>query len=53
MAGYSAQVKLLEEIAAANGWANVLKTMTVDSSQGSEKEIVILCLVTTRGYRES
>ncbi|KAL8865717.1 MAG: hypothetical protein Q9174_006737, partial [Haloplaca sp. 1 TL-2023] len=48
LTGYSAQKKALIAAAKAHGWEGV-KILTVDSSQGTETEVMILSLVKTEG----
>ena len=51
MTGYTAQLKLLGQVAKENNWIDVKRILTIDSSQGSEYKVVILTLVTTTGMR--
>lgn len=51
MTGYKAQLKRLGQKAKANGWHDVKRILTIDSSQGSEYKIVIISLVRTGGGR--
>ena len=48
---HAAQMKVLERWAKQNGWDDINRVLTIDSPQGSEYEVVILSLVTTRGRR--
>ena len=52
LTGYQWMIADLRELANANGWAGVRvedQIQTIDSAQGAEGEIVILCCVRTYG----
>lgn len=51
MTGNTAQLKLLGRKARENGWNDVKRILTTDSSQGFEYKIVIISLVRTGGSR--
>lgn len=49
MTGYQDQLKLLQRTSNEQGWGDIAKVLTIDSSQGAEYKILIISLVSTRG----
>lgn len=50
MTGYTDQLKLLRRTADRDGWGDIRAIMTIDSSQGSECEIIIVSMVATNSH---
>lgn len=50
MTGYADQTKLLQRTANNDGWNDIKRLVTFDSSQGSECNYIIISMVATQGH---